>query len=62
MVVMMVNRYNSGSHFGFNWVVETIKRNQDTKGFEVVPKRWVVERTFGWFGRYRRFSAKVVDV
>ena len=40
----------------FNWIVKTIKRNQDTKGFEVVPKRWVVERTFGWFGRYRRLS------
>ena len=40
----------------FNWIVETIKRNQDTKGFEVLPKRWVVERTFGWFGRYRRLS------
>ncbi len=34
----------------FNWVVETIKRNQDTKGFEVLPKRWVVERTFGLQG------------
>ncbi|MGK7949393.1 MAG: transposase, partial [Xenococcaceae cyanobacterium] len=30
--------------------------NQNTKGFEVLPKRWVVERTFGWFGRYRRLS------
>ena len=40
----------------FNWIIETIKRNQDTKGFEVLPKRWVVERTFGWFGRYRRLS------
>ena len=40
----------------FSWLVETIKRNQDTKGFEVLPKRWVVERTFGWFGRYRRLS------
>ncbi len=40
----------------FNWLVETIHRNQDTKGFEVLPKRWVVERTFGWFGRYRRLS------
>ena len=37
-------------------MVETIKRNQDPKGFEVLPKRWVVERTFGWFGRYRRLS------
>ena len=25
-------------------------------GFEVLPKRWVVERTFGWFGWYRRLS------
>ncbi len=40
----------------FNWLVETIQRNQDTKGFEVLPKRWVVERTFGWFGRYLRLS------
>ncbi len=40
----------------FNWVVETIKRNQNTQGFEVLPRRWVVERTFGWFGRYRRLS------
>jgi hypothetical protein len=27
-----------------------------TQGFAVVPRRWVVERTFGWFGRYRRLS------
>ena len=40
----------------FDWIVETIKRNQDPLGFEVVPKRWVVERTFGWLGRYRRLS------
>ncbi len=26
------------------------------KGFEVLPKRWVVERTFGWFEGYRRLS------
>ena len=40
----------------FDWIVETIKRNQDPLGFEVVAKRWVVERTFGWLGRYRRLS------
>ncbi len=40
----------------FNWLVETVKRNQNTQGFEVLPRRWVVERTFGWFGRYRRLS------
>lgn len=26
------------------------------RGFQVVPRRWVVERTFGWIGRYRRMS------
>jgi putative transposase len=26
------------------------------KGFVVLPKRWIVERTFGWFGKYRRLS------
>ena len=25
-------------------------------GFKVLPKRWIVERTFGWLGRYRRHS------
>jgi putative transposase len=25
-------------------------------GFQVLPRRWVVERTFGWLGRYRRLS------
>ena len=27
-----------------------------SKGFQVLPKRWVVERTFAWFGKYRRLS------
>lgn len=31
--------------------VEVVKRIKD--GFEVLPRRWVVERTFGWLGRYR---------
>ena len=26
------------------------------KGFSILPRRWVVERTFGWLGRYRRLS------
>jgi len=38
------------------WVLEIIKRNQDVKGFQVLPRRWVVERTFAWLGRYRRLS------
>jgi putative transposase len=36
------------------WVLEIIKRNTDIAGFHILPRRWVVERTFGWFGKYRR--------
>ncbi len=37
-------------------MLEIIKRNDDAKGFQVLPHRWIVERTFGWLGRYRRLS------
>jgi len=36
--------------------VEVVRRPPETKGFTVLPRRWVVERTFGWLGRYRRLS------
>jgi len=36
--------------------LEIVKRSDDRKGFAVIPKRWIVERTFGWLGRYRRFA------
>jgi putative transposase len=36
--------------------LQIVKRNDDTNGFKVLPRRWVVERTFGWLGRYRRLS------
>lgn len=38
------------------WTLEIVKRNDDIKGFHILPRRWVVERTFGWLGRYRRMS------
>ena len=38
------------------WVLEIVKRSDDMTGFVVLPKRWIVERTFSWFGRYRRLS------
>jgi putative transposase len=38
------------------WDLQVTKRSDKAKGFRVVPKRWVVERTFGWLGRYRRLS------
>lgn len=34
--------------------VEVVKRSDDTAGFKVLPRRWVVERTFGWLMRHRR--------
>ena len=38
------------------WVLEIVKRTDDVKGFKVLPRRWVVERTFGWLNRYRRLA------
>ena len=36
------------------WVVQVVLRPQQTKGFQVLKKRWVVERTFGWLMHCRR--------
>ena len=38
------------------WFLEIVKKPADQKGFKVLPRRWVVERTFGWLGLYRRLS------
>jgi putative transposase len=38
------------------WVLEIVKRTDDQKGFVVLPRRWVVERTFAWLSKYRRLS------
>lgn len=40
----------------FGWLLQTVLRPAKVKGFVVLPKRWIVERTFGWLGRYRRHS------
>ena len=37
-------------------LLEIVRRTDDVKGFKVLPRRWVVERTFGWPGRCRRLS------
>lgn len=37
-------------------ILQTVLRPVGVKGFVVLPKRWIVERTFGWLGRYRRHS------
>ena len=39
----------------FKRVIEIVKR-PDVHKFVVLPKRWIVERTFGWFSKYRRLS------
>jgi putative transposase len=36
------------------WLLRTILRPVGAAGFVLLPKRWVVERTFGWFTKYRR--------
>jgi putative transposase len=38
----------------FGWRLEVVRRPPDATGFTVLPRRWVVERSFGWLGRYRR--------
>ena len=40
----------------FQCTLEVVKRKSGTKGFHVLPRRWVVERTFAWLGRSRRLS------
>jgi len=38
------------------WRLEIVRRPEGAKGFVLLPKRWVVERTFSWLGRWRRLS------
>ncbi|WP_354140978.1 IS5 family transposase [Bradyrhizobium sp. LB11.1] len=46
---------NALSHCG-PWTIEIVERPLGVKGFQLLPRRWVVERTFAWFGRCRRLS------
>jgi putative transposase len=40
----------------FGWILQTVLRPVGVKGFVVLPKRWIVERTFAWLARHRRHS------
>ena len=37
-------------------ILEIVLKLSDQKGFQVLPKRWVIERTFAWISRYRRLA------
>ncbi|QEG20457.1 MULTISPECIES: IS5 family transposase [Pirellulaceae] len=37
-------------------ILQTVKRPVEAEGFVVLPKRWIVERTFAWLGKFRRLS------
>jgi len=43
-------------HSDGTWELEVVSRPKGTKGWVLLPKRWVVERTFAWLGRYRIHS------
>src|SRR5215203_3685080 len=38
------------------WQLEVVERNREAQGFKILPKRWIVERTFSWLIRNRRLS------
>jgi putative transposase len=38
------------------WLLEIVKRSDKLKGFAVLPRRWVIERTFGWLTKFRRLG------
>lgn len=55
------NKYHNHALYAWmqgnvDYVLEIVRRRDDQERFEVLPQRWVVERTFAWLGRCRRLS------
>jgi putative transposase len=57
------NKYHNYALYAFveehaqgDWQVKVVRRPAEAEGFVKLPKRWVVERSFAWLGRYRRHS------
>jgi putative transposase len=38
------------------WILEIVRKLSNQVGFQILPKRWIIERTFAWLGHYRRLS------
>jgi putative transposase len=62
-VVWADNQYHNhelnkwlGRQRSIQWRLEIVRRPKGAQGFVLLPKRWVVERTFSWLGRWRRLS------
>ena len=58
-----VRRCDGGplTKFG-NWTIEIVKRTADAAGFQLLPRRWVVERTLAWLNRNRRLAKHIASV
>ena len=63
MVVWADSKYHNHALYNWKnkqrslpWKLEIVSRPPGAKGFLLLPKRWVVERTFAWLGRSRRLS------
>ena len=49
-------RFEDIASYFYEWQAEIVKKLDDQKGFVVLPKRWMVERTLAWLSKNRRLS------